>query len=379
MLLNFKVRNRLLFLLFIFSLTCVQAQKRFNVSILIESNIHPDSLIITYDNGLSIVEAKPIFNHKTATISGLYYAPFAELLLKYPNGAVGDLFGTNFYLIDRKAKITLLPYQGGNNPLRVAKTEGVLKPEDVGETDFRQFIDAEQTDFSQFVFENRNQMNDSLVNLAFAKSAKLARRKVDYVQLNSQKYYAFRLFRKDVIYDPNLSADSSFRLLSLFPKQLQESEEGKEVSRIIRGLHLGKMNPAPDIVARNVAGQSTALSNYRGKYVLLNFWASWCGPCLEEMPVITRIRKQYSPHDLVMVFISQDTDSIAFAKAVKKYQLDGEHLFSNSDLIRVYGAAIPKAFVIDPKGQIVYSREEEQDFKLEKLVNMLSTKIKKIP
>ena len=253
----------------------------------------------------------------------------------------------------------------------------MLTPADIGETAFKQFIDAEQTDFTRFLLANRSQMSNSLVRIAFAKSDKLAQKKVEYLRQHTQTYYAFRLLRKEIIYSPDLSADSSFKLFNLFRPHLRESTEGQQIVKIIRGLHLGKNNPAPDIVAKNSSGRPVSLKYYRGKYVLLNFWASWCGPCLAEMPTIRAIQKRYSSNDLVTVFITQDTDLMAWAKAVKKYHLKGEHLFSTSALVQIYGAAIPKVFVIDPGGQVIYSRDEEGDNKLEKLGVILGEKLQK--
>ncbi|WP_373512658.1 TlpA disulfide reductase family protein, partial [Persicitalea sp.] len=112
----------------------------------------------------------------------------------------------------------------------------------------------------------------------------------------------------------------------------------------------------------DTTGMAFSLSDYRGKYVLLNFWASWCGPCVAEMPTVLKLRKNFSEEKLAMVFITSDTDTLDFRGAVKKYNIQGRHAFLTQKMMRQYSIqAVPVLYVIDPEGRVIYSLYEEQD------------------
>ncbi|MCB1691586.1 MAG: TlpA family protein disulfide reductase [Pseudomonadales bacterium] len=75
--------------------------------------------------------------------------------------------------------------------------------------------------------------------------------------------------------------------------------------------------PAPDFTLKSTKGENLRLKEYRGKVVLLNFWASWCGPCRQEMPVLERIRSRYEPLGVVVLGVNVDSDegkALAIAK-----------------------------------------------------------------
>jgi len=114
---------------------------------------------------------------------------------------------------------------------------------------------------------------------------------------------------------------------------------------------------APDFVLPNLEGQATRLSNFRGKVVLLNIWATWCAPCRDEMPTIERLQGHLANEDFVVFAVSQDVDGLA---TVKPYVTEYGYTFPV--LIDVGGAVgkrygvtgYPESFIIDRSGQVVY-------------------------
>jgi cytochrome c biogenesis protein CcmG/thiol:disulfide interchange protein DsbE len=117
----------------------------------------------------------------------------------------------------------------------------------------------------------------------------------------------------------------------------------------------GERPPAPDHVLPRLDGPGSAsLADYRGKVVFLNFWASWCPPCREEAPLLSRFQHQLGDRGTVLGVTYKDDPeaSIAFAK---KYALGYPSLRdSKLELAPEYGTrALPETFVIDGKGRIV--------------------------
>ena len=134
---------------------------------------------------------------------------------------------------------------------------------------------------------------------------------------------------------------------------------------------------APDFSAPDTSGVMVRLSDYRGKYVLLDFWASWCGPCREENPNVVAAFKKYHGRHFEVLSISLDRPGhrADWVKAIQKDGMPWGHasdlLFWNSPIVKLYSIrSIPQNFLIDPQGRIVAEnlRGEELSKKLSALL-----------
>jgi TPR repeat protein/peroxiredoxin len=121
-------------------------------------------------------------------------------------------------------------------------------------------------------------------------------------------------------------------------------------------LVLGQL--APDFTLPNVDGQLIKLSSLRGNYVLIDFWASWCGPCREENPNIVRAYSQYKDKGLKVLSVSLDNDKDRWRNAIAKDNLTWHHVSDlqgwNSPVAKLYNVlAIPQNFLIDKDGRLI--------------------------
>jgi peroxiredoxin len=113
---------------------------------------------------------------------------------------------------------------------------------------------------------------------------------------------------------------------------------------------------AQSVPAANTASVTKSITNYRGKAVLLNIWATWCGPCREEMPRIERLHQELGPQGLTVVAVSIDNPGMADAirDFRKEMALSFEILYDESGKIRddYQTAGVPETFLIDKQGVI---------------------------
>ena len=132
---------------------------------------------------------------------------------------------------------------------------------------------------------------------------------------------------------------------------------------------LGPGKPAPDFKLKTLDGKEVSLSDYRGKVVLINFWATWCPPCREEMPLFKRVYERYKNKGFEILAVSTDTSVDPVKKFVKEYKLDFPVLLDTDNISSLYGIqGLPTSFLIDREGKIVKVRlgkykEIESDLK----------------
>ena len=81
--------------------------------------------------------------------------------------------------------------------------------------------------------------------------------------------------------------------------------------------------PAPDFALHDLDGQSVSLSQFEGKVVLLDFWASWCGPCIGDLPNLRKIKAQVAAQPVVFLNISLDANEAAWKQAIAKHEIKG--------------------------------------------------------
>lgn len=112
---------------------------------------------------------------------------------------------------------------------------------------------------------------------------------------------------------------------------------------------------APDFTRTDIAGVSHTLSALRGRVVLLNFWATWCAPCLQEMPRFAQWQQLYGPRGLQILGVSMD-DTVEPVRRLAQKQTPGYPLImGDAALAKQYGGVygLPTTFLIDARGRIV--------------------------
>lgn len=115
----------------------------------------------------------------------------------------------------------------------------------------------------------------------------------------------------------------------------------------------------------DTAGKPQRLADFRGRWVVLNFWATWCVPCIQEIPEIAAFRRDHP--DVVVIGVAIDAEDAAKVRAfAKKVGHDYALVLSNDDVERQVGApkALPTTRIYDPSGKVVYDKPSRVDRRL---------------
>ncbi|WP_442591241.1 redoxin domain-containing protein [Pedobacter sp. AW31-3R] len=148
-------------------------------------------------------------------------------------------------------------------------------------------------------------------------------------------------------------------LFNALSNQVKNSPEGKRWAKILATSKLTSIGkPAPDFIQNDTTGNPVKLSSLRGKYVLVDFWASWCGPCRAENPNVLKAYQKLKDKGFEVIGVSIDGDRKAWMKAIKE---DGMPWTQVSDLKAdkngaaiLYGVdAIPQNWLLDPNGVVL--------------------------
>lgn len=202
----------------------------------------------------------------------------------------------------------------------------------------------------------------------------------DFIKKNNSSFLSASLLMKDMSAFKTSEIDE---LYQSFSPALKKTEIGEE---IFRHIELAK-NPASKMLGAemkdgelwDMQGNKVKLSSFKGKYLLLDFWASWCGPCRKAHPELKKLYAKYGNTKLELISISIDTDKLKWLEAVQQDGLVWPQLIDDMEpgkpgwygkIFTSYrGDSIPLSFLISPEGKIIEINPVNKT--LEKLCNTI--------
>jgi peroxiredoxin len=138
----------------------------------------------------------------------------------------------------------------------------------------------------------------------------------------------------------------------LWPVAMHSAAQAILESRVVK-----PSKSAPEFTLRDAQGKGLRLADYKGKVVLLNFWATWCGPCKTEIPWFIEFQKEFEQRGFTVLGVSMDEDGWkAVNPYVAEHKINYPIILGNEEVIERYGGieALPTTFVIGRDGKIAF-------------------------
>lgn len=161
----------------------------------------------------------------------------------------------------------------------------------------------------------------------------------------------------DKLNDPAIDADFKISASKMVTRENQQMESQYKQAQIVKKL-AGTASPVFDY--ENHKGGKTKLQEFKGKYVYIDVWATWCGPCRAEIPFLQKVEEKYKGKNIEFISLSIDEmkDHEKWKKMVTDKQLGGVQVFADNNwssaFVTAYGInSIPRFILIDPKGNVV--------------------------
>ncbi len=189
----------------------------------------------------------------------------------------------------------------------------------------------------------------------------LVKNKLDYIQKNFQSPKIQEFFVDEFIteYVNRSGVERLDDLTSVYNAKVTSPEKKAKFDELCSTwAKIAKGQPSPAFKYTDINGKEVSLADLAGKYVYIDVWATWCGPCRGELPHLKKLEHQYKNKNIAFVSISCDQDKAAWEKMVKSEKLGGIQLHNGGDreFMRAYIIkGIPRFILLDREGKIINS------------------------
>jgi peroxiredoxin len=329
----------------------------------------PAKAYLEYDKGGKIVKDSVVLKDGSFEFTGEVASPTNAYLFLSDKGTG---FSTardyrSFYLEAGAINVA------GASLMADAKIEGPKTNQD--NERYQQALKGVTAEYAALEAKQKSATPEQQKSEAFDKENKLAEKAIEdkeyainvkFIKDNPDSYISLTVL-ESVAYTADY-AELAPLFESLTPA-VKQSETGKKFAERLPKLKTVAIGAtAPEFAEADTSGKTISLSSFKGKYVLVDFWASWCGPCRRENPNVVKVYNHFKDKNFTILGVSLDKGKEKWLKAIHADGLAWNHVsdlqYWKSKTAELYVVrAIPQNFLIDPNGKIIAKNLRGEDLK----------------
>jgi len=366
-----KLLYYLILLLSLFPVLTSYSQNKFNVTIQLDSNINAHNVTCQYYNGKNNVEVTDTFTNNTLTAKGSFFNEKVTFTIFIRNNNI-VIYKDEFLLTEKPAKITI--YYTSKIGNKMYGNKNVMNALPALDETYNSLYNKllkhrikESTALSELWKNDGDKIgeNDSITQQSTKLFKILNKRTILCLKEHAQNYYSFWYFKYQIVYpaitmirdDKSYFKELIAVLKTTFPEKYTKSNEGENLIRemdIYANPPLKEGVAAPVFEMADIAGDPVNTSTHNSKYLLLNFWQTWCPPCIREIPSLIELKEKYASDKLEIISISNETDSNKVSNFIKVHNMSWTNIRDKDDQLRYLFRvnAYPTTILIDNKGII---------------------------
>jgi peroxiredoxin len=358
------------------------AQKPFSIEGTLKKSSGTEKVYLSYaQNGQSLTDSTELKNG-SFSFSGNVADPVRASLYRKPAEKNGKRDLLSFYLEGSRIKLVAADslknasITGSQVNTDNDKLKTLTKP-------VQDRLASISSEFGKLSAEQKKDkaLTDSIYKRYEAASKGLEPIYLDFARKNPTSYVSLTAIQQ--IATSESAQTEAEQVYSALGETVKNSKAGKDISIYFNAVKKTKIGlQAIDFTQNDVNDKPVKLSDFKGKYVLVDFWASWCGPCRQENPNVVAAYNQYKDKGFTILGVSLDQPGKkeAWLKAIADDHLTWTHVsdlkFWDNAVAKQYGIrSIPANFLIDPDGKIIAKGLRGEALK-EKLASLLEAKSK---
>lgn len=370
--------RKIILVLILLSAYCISiAQSKMDVTFILGENVNPPDIDISLNDGINSQFLNDSLGKSTFHMTNLYYGYYGHISIWYKKS--GRVY--EYFINDKPGKFILnVDSVDQGKSLNVIHSGGIINSVDSIENPIRYEYDNFLKNDSNHIaiveiyknYINEINKNDSIRNKLTTHTKLFNKKLLSFIEERNEDYYSFYLFKnyskmqlEELLNDEDYMSSLRHQL-NAFPKKYTDTKEGKILQQELQN----KITPLEkwNFINFNfidVKGIKYTIENLKSDYILLDFWATWCAPCITQIPDIKNLNKQYSLEKLQIISISADLDSANFSKVIEENEMNWVHIFDkNKDVARKFSIkAYPTLILIDKTGRLIFRSEGIMDKK----------------